>query len=57
MTSSVQTQIDSKQPIGTNATETFVYNQGYITTAGMAQYLNKNGDTAGGTLNFNTALA
>ena len=49
--------MESKQPKGTYSSETWVYNQHYLTSLDVNQYLNKNGDTMAGILNFNTAIA
>ena len=39
------------------ATQTWVYNQGYLSSVDVANFLNKNGDTMAGTLNFSTSFA
>ena len=56
-TSNLQSQLDSKQIAGSNATKTWVHNQGYLTSQDVNQFLNKNGDTIAGTLQFSTARA
>ena len=39
------------------ATQTWVYNQGYLSSVDVTNFLNKNGDTMAGTLNFSTSFA